>query len=143
MTSAAYPRALRVDSREEAYVVVRSLPSIVSDFFCCPNLPELISPQQHANLLTYIVGFLKFAVKQTEDPKERATRLARLGELDLNLRSFRPLIYCATAAVFSTVLLRPSATPDSLSISSIPRRRVQFITYLLTEPEQVNLAIGK
>lgn len=51
------------------------------------------------------------------------------------------------AVVFSTVILRPdpSATPDSLSLSSsIPRRRQNFILLLLEESqEDVNLDTRK
>lgn len=155
VTFRAYPRALRVEKRDDAYAVVRSLPAIVnlrrfgegaSDAHHSP-----LDDSQHANLLIYLIAFLKICVVQTKDPKEKAARISRLGAPNPpsspSLEPEPALTFDATctAVVFSSVLFRPdpSATPDSLPVSSIPRRRAAFIQLLLDEPEKVNLALGK
>ncbi|BGP28134.1 hypothetical protein JCM10295v2_007121 [Rhodotorula toruloides] len=100
----AFERAIRCESQAEAYTVVQGL------------------KETHANTLLYIVAFLRIAIKQAADPTERATRPDRF------------------AIVFSSVLLRPShksAGPfgqgKPLGLASIPRRKKQFLAWLLEE----------
>ncbi|BGO96216.1 hypothetical protein JCM10020v2_007953 [Rhodotorula toruloides] len=98
----AYERALRCENRDEAYAVVQSL------------------EETHANVLLYVVAFLRIAIKQATTPAEQAARPDRF------------------AIVFSSVLLRPSsksaghsASGKPLEPASVPRRKKQFLAWLL------------
>ncbi|KAL8287480.1 hypothetical protein RQP46_003338 [Phenoliferia psychrophenolica] len=103
VTFAAYPKALRAEDREDAFRVIKSLPSV------------------NANTILYIIAFLRVLVAHTLDENERIARIDRL------------------AVVFSSVLMRsdPAATPDTLPLSSIPRRRKAFVLHLLSVEEKV------
>ncbi|KAK4705358.1 hypothetical protein P7C70_g847, partial [Phenoliferia sp. Uapishka_3] len=61
ITFKAYPRALRVERTEDAYRVVDSLPKL------------------NADVLLYIVSFLRVLVSHTVDPVARAARIDRLA----------------------------------------------------------------
>ncbi|GAA6050694.1 hypothetical protein NBRC10513_004222 [Rhodotorula toruloides] len=100
----AFERAIRCENRDEAYAVVQSL------------------KETHANTLLYIVAFLRIAIKQAPTSTEQAARPDRF------------------AIVFSSVLLRPlsksaasSAQGKPLEPASIPRRKKQFLAWLLEE----------
>ncbi|GAA5962330.1 hypothetical protein JCM21900_003091 [Sporobolomyces salmonicolor] len=61
ITFALYPRAIRVETRDEAYSVVQDL------------------PEAHANTLLYLMAFLRVLLGQTTDAAAKAARADRLA----------------------------------------------------------------
>ncbi|GAA5932015.1 uncharacterized protein JCM15063_001101 [Sporobolomyces koalae] len=94
-----FARAIKCDKREEACALVQDLPPV------------------HANVLLYILAFLRVLLSKTMDSSARTDRMHQL------------------AIVFSFVLLRepPSFSYAGVEVASIPRRRKDFIYWLLEE----------
>ncbi|GAA6010535.1 hypothetical protein JCM11491_006985 [Sporobolomyces phaffii] len=94
-----YGRALRCEKREEAYGLVQDLPEV------------------HANVLLYLLAFLRVLLNQSRDMRVRAGRMNEF------------------AIAFSFVLLREPAkfSPAGFDVSTIPRRRKNFVHWLLEE----------
>lgn len=97
--SSFYDRAIKCEKREEAYGLIRDL------------------PDTNANVLLYLLAFLRILLGQIPDLEARAIRMDHL------------------AIVFSRVLLRspPWWLPTGNDVSSIPRRKKNFVYWILKE----------
>ncbi|GAA5913466.1 uncharacterized protein JCM6883_004396 [Sporobolomyces salmoneus] len=94
-----YGRALRCEKREEALGLVQDLPEV------------------HANVLLYLLAFLRVLLNQTRDVRARANRMNQF------------------AIVFSLVLLRepPTFSHAGLDVSTLPKKRKNFVYWVLEE----------
>ncbi|GAA5970439.1 hypothetical protein JCM11641_001710 [Rhodosporidiobolus odoratus] len=134
-----YWSALTVTGREEAYDVVREMPEaapgLAKPLSAATTLIKMSGSPQQANMLLYILAFLRVLLKAegekeggAEKAARRETRLAIIFSAVL-LRRPPPLHATSTPSAPHNV--SPQQSIAVLEPTSVPRRSMEFIRFLL------------